>query len=103
MNPRPMSAPSRAAAPVPPGIVWQDLSPIHRARWQIQLVRRIPGGKKNPYPLRDENPHLWQGVASPANSPSDTAGLLARVAAGDGKAMESCIDSFGSLVWGIVL
>jgi RNA polymerase sigma factor (sigma-70 family) len=103
MNPRPMFASSRAAAPVPPGSAWLDLSPIRRAPWRIRLAHRIPGRKKTHAPLREENPHLRQGVAFLADSSSQTAGLLARVASGDGRAMESCIDAFGSLVWGIVL
>ncbi|MCW1921895.1 sigma-70 family RNA polymerase sigma factor [Luteolibacter arcticus] len=103
MNPRPMSALSRNAAATPPGSAWLDLVPIRRAPWRIRLVHRLHGTEKNHGPLRDENPHLRQGVASPANSSPETAGLLARVASGDGRAMETCIDAFGSLVWGIVL
>ena len=103
MNLRPISTISRDTASTPPGIAWLDPSPIHRAPWRIRMVQRVGGWKKIHDPLRDENSHLWQGVASPADSSSDTAGLLARVAAGDGRAMEACIDAFGPLVWGIVL
>jgi RNA polymerase sigma factor (sigma-70 family) len=95
VNSRPLSVPSRAA-------IAASAAP-DRAPWRVRLVRGIGQEKKSAAPLRDENSHLSQGVASPADPSTTTDGLLARVAAGGGRAMESCIDSFGPLVWGIVL
>lgn len=99
-----MPAPSRDATPAPPEIAWAaPAGDKARAPWRIRLVRGIGQEKKSAAPLRGADPHLLQRVALPADSPPITDGPLARVAAGDARAMESCIDAFGPLVWGIVL
>src|SRR5690606_7131006 len=99
-----MPAPSRHATPAPPEIAWPaPAGDKARAPWRIRLLRGIEQELRSSATLRGADPHLLLRVALPADSPPVTGGPLARLAAGDARAMESCIDAFGPLVWGIVL
>ncbi len=68
-----------------------------RAPWRLRLVRNLASRR-----LHSAAPALDDDVRSPGDASRDHHGLLAKVADGDGRAMESCLEAYGPLVWSIV-
>ncbi len=66
------------------------------APWRERCVARKPG-------LQTVYPVLREFVPPASETTESHAALLARVARGDPKAMEACIEAYGGLVWTIVL
>lgn len=68
--------------------------------WRIRLVRHLHHDLAEGHHLQCHPSALTDRVSATSDSP---AALLARIAQGDSRAMESCLEIHGPLVWGIVL
>jgi RNA polymerase sigma-70 factor, ECF subfamily len=71
-----------------------------RAPWRVRLVQGISFNRLPKPRLHSNKVELSDSVS--VSTPS-TPDLLARVARGDARAMEACIEAHGGLVWSIVL